>query len=71
MTVWHDRQAGVEFLRSCAENLMGTPNSHQTDRFDRLLSRYSSDFVSFCFHSGHGIFGLANGSAPYHGCPWS
>lgn len=42
-------------VRICVENMLGTPNFHQTDQFDRLFSRYSSDFVAFCFDSGHAL----------------
>ena len=42
-------------VRICVENMLGTPNHHQIDQFDRLFKRYSSDFVAFCFDSGHAL----------------
>lgn len=40
-------------IRIAMENLL-TPQADQTDQFDRLFDRYKSDFMGFCFDSGHG-----------------
>ncbi|GMO42120.1 MAG: sugar phosphate isomerase/epimerase [Treponemataceae bacterium] len=40
-------------VRICLENLLGTPNEHQRYQFDLLFDRYGSDFLGFCFDSGH------------------
>lgn len=44
------KAAGV---RVAIENLICTPAHHQEDEFDRLFARYDSDFMGFCFDSGH------------------
>lgn len=42
-------------VRICIENMMGTPNFHQIDQFNRLFNRYSSDFLAFCLDTGHAL----------------
>lgn len=42
-------------IRICVENMTGTPNHHQFEQFDLLYSRYDSDFLGFCFDSGHAL----------------
>lgn len=42
-------------VRICMENLIGTPNSYQIEQFDKLFSRYESEFLGFCFDTGHGM----------------
>ena len=41
-------------VRVCLENLLGTPNCFQVEQFDLLFERYDSDFLGFCFDTGHG-----------------
>lgn len=41
-------------VRICVENMIGTPNCHQIEQFDRLFSRYEPEFLGFCFDTGHG-----------------
>ncbi len=40
-------------VRLCLENCLGTPAKHQLYEFDLMFSRYSSDFLGFCFDTGH------------------
>ena len=40
-------------VRICVENLLGTPNEHQKYQFDLLFDRFDSDFLGFCFDTGH------------------
>lgn len=42
-------------VRICVENMLGTPNFHQINQFDRLFSRYNSDFLDFCLDTGHAL----------------
>lgn len=45
--------AKVAGVRIALENLICTPAKHQEEAFDRMFSRYDSDFLGFCFDSGH------------------
>lgn len=49
-------------VRLCVENLLGTPNQHQTEQFDLLFARYDRGFLGFCFDTGHGL--VTNTQAP-------
>lgn len=46
-------QCKARGVRICIENLLGTPNTHQKYQFDLLFNRYDSDFLGFCFDTGH------------------
>lgn len=41
-------------VRICIENMLGTPDSHQIEQFDRMFERYSLEFVAFTYDCGHG-----------------
>ncbi|OEU46427.1 MAG: hypothetical protein BA862_10070 [Desulfobulbaceae bacterium S3730MH12] len=41
-------------VKIAVENLLCTPLQEQIDQFDTLFARYDSDFMGFCFDSGHG-----------------
>ncbi len=49
-----EEECRIKNIRICVENLLGTPNIHQMEQFDRLFDRYSSEFVAFAYDSGHG-----------------
>lgn len=42
-------------VKVCIENLEGTPNHHQKYQFDFLFKRYDSNFLGFCFDTGHAL----------------
>ena len=42
----------IRNVKIAVENLLA-PLQDQIDQFDRLFARYDSDFVGFCFDSGH------------------
>lgn len=42
-------------VRICIENLLGTPNEHQTYQLDLLFDRYDRDFVGYCCDTGHAL----------------
>lgn len=44
------KAAGV---RIALENLICTPAHYQEEEFDRMFNRYDSDFLGFCYDSGH------------------
>lgn len=48
-----EEECRLRGVRICVENLLGTPNHHQVEQFDRLFERYDADHVAFCFDSGH------------------
>lgn len=48
-----EEECRMRGVRICIENMLGTPNHHQKEQFDRLFARYSPEFVGFCFDSGH------------------
>ncbi|WP_105616615.1 sugar phosphate isomerase/epimerase family protein [Vallitalea okinawensis] len=41
-------------VKVAMENLICTPQEDQMKQFDKLFDRYDSDFMGFCFDSGHG-----------------
>lgn len=45
--------ARVSGVRIALENLICTPAYHQEEAFDRIFNRYSSEFIGFCYDSGH------------------
>lgn len=40
--------------RICIENLPDSPESFQTEMFDRLFDRYDESYMGLCFDTGHG-----------------
>ncbi|MDR1900529.1 MAG: sugar phosphate isomerase/epimerase [Treponema sp.] len=53
----YSKNAGVTIA---FENLPCTPESHMEECFDRLFERYDSDYVGFCFDSGHATLTCRN-----------
>ncbi|MGF1698548.1 sugar phosphate isomerase/epimerase [Vibrio lamellibrachiae] len=42
-------------IKLAIENLPGEPNNLSKERFDLLFERYSSEYLGFCFDSGHAL----------------
>lgn len=48
-------ECGKRGVRICVENMAGTPEEYQIEQFDRLFSRYDSDYAGICLDTGHAL----------------